>query len=76
MNNKRRAQLEGLADKLREVQAVLGLICDQEQECMDNMPESLQESDRYYKMDEAVDSLNSAIDKIDEVLDSITEACA
>lgn len=76
MNSKRRTQLDGLTVKLREVQNILGILCDQEQESMENMPESLQESDRYYKMDEAVDNMTSAIDKIDEVLECITEACA
>ena len=38
---------------------------------MDNMPESLQESQRYCDMEEAVDNMDSAIDSLDDAIDYI-----
>jgi hypothetical protein len=36
----------------------------------------MQETDRYYAMDEACDNLESAVDSLDEALEAIEEASA
>lgn len=47
---------------------------EEEQEAYDNMPESLQESDRGCTMQEGLDNLQSAIDSLEsEVMDVIQE---
>ena len=47
---------------------------DEEQDCLDNMPENLQESDRYQKMESAIENLESAVDSIDEAKASLDAA--
>lgn len=47
---------------------------DEEQDCLDNMPENLEYSDRYEKMENAVDKLEDAISSIEEARDALEEA--
>ncbi|MBQ8001438.1 MAG: hypothetical protein IJ298_09645 [Ruminococcus sp.] len=49
---------------------------DAEQDCLDNMPENLQSSERYEKMEAAIDSLEAAIESIDSAKESIEDASA
>ena len=47
-----------------------------EQACLDNMPESLQDTERYETMQNAVDSLTDAYDTLDEFRDKPDEVMA
>lgn len=47
---------------------------DQESDAMDNIPENLQGSERYEKMENAVDKLDSALEDIEGAQESIDEA--
>ena len=57
MNNTRRKKLAHIQDKLREIQDELQELMEEEEEYRDNMPENLQESERYEKADEACDNM-------------------
>ncbi len=50
------------------------VIKDEEQECMDNMPENLWGSERYEKAEEAVSNLEDAINYLEEAVSSIEYA--
>ena len=53
------------------------LICraaEEEQDCLDNLPENLQSSERYEKMEEAVSLLESAAEEIESASDRIRDA--
>lgn len=53
------------------------LICwaaEEEQDCLDNLPENLQGSERYEKMEEAVSLLESAAEEIESASDRIRDA--
>ena len=76
MNNMRRKKLSAIAAKIEELKSDLDLIREEEEEARDNLPESMQETDRYYAMDEACDNLENAVDSLDEALSSIEEASA
>lgn len=43
-------------------------------EYRDNIPENMQESERYEKADEACDNLSSAVDSLEEAISSIEAA--
>lgn len=47
---------------------------EQEEDALDNMPENLQGSDRYEKIEAAVDLLNDASECIDSAIEKINEA--
>jgi hypothetical protein len=62
MNKKRRAKLQDIADKLDE-------IATDEREALDNMPESLQDSERGLNMADGADLIDEARDLLQQVID-------
>ena len=76
MNKDRRKRLEGIYEKLIEIYEELDAIIDEEQEAYDNMPESLQDSEKGERMYEGIDSLESARDDINNAATTIEEVIA
>lgn len=74
MNKVRRQELNELVGRLECLQADLDNLREEEADYRDNMPENLQGSERYERADEAVMSLDSALDDIQSAIDSILEA--
>lgn len=74
MNKARRAELNRIINAIQELKNDLEVVHDEEEDAMDNMPESLQDSDRYYAMEEAVDSMDDALDELDEVIEFLESA--
>ena len=74
MNKQRRKQPEDIQAQLLTLKEELESVMDEEQEAYDNMPDSLQESERGQAMYEGLDSLQTAIDSLEsEVTDVIQE---
>ena len=80
MNNARRKTINGILTRLikisEEMESILSdieLVKDEEEECFDNIPENLQESDRYQAAEAAVDNLNAAYDLWQEAFESIED---
>lgn len=61
---------------LTQAANIIERAAEQESDCMDNMPESLQDTDRYEKMERAVESLESALEHIESAKDCLDEAIA
>ena len=76
MNKQRRARIEEVVDQIGVLCQELEELRDEEQDYMDNMPENLQQSDRYYAAEEAVSNLDSAIDSLNDAVDYANEATA
>jgi chromosome segregation ATPase len=88
MNQDRRAKIEAAVEELRnafstrqERHDTLQSLRDEEQEAFDNLPEGLQQADRGQSMeaiasalDDAVDTLSSALGDIDNVADDFISA--
>lgn len=74
MNNKRRTRLRSIEEDLGRVLNLLNSIYDEEQDCMDNVPENLQDSERYSDMEACVEALSEAVYNLEEAMDSIKEA--
>ena len=74
MNNARRKKLAGIVSSLESAQELLEELRDEEQDYLDNMPESLQSSDKYSIGEEAIENMESAIDSINEVIDYVESA--
>lgn len=49
---------------------------DEEEDSLDNMPENLQNSERYEKKEAVIDALNDASESIDTAIEKINEAIA
>lgn len=76
MNKARRNRIADVQTQLEALKQDIDAILSEEQEAYDNMPESLQESERGQAMQEAIDALESAIgscEELDEYLTSATE---
>ena len=52
---------------------VVDMVLDEEQDALDNMPESFEGSEQYEKIENAIDLLNDTLGSIDGALDSIEE---
>ena len=74
MNDKRRKRLSEASALLSRASDIISDVLDEEQDCLDNMPENLQYSDRYENMEAAVDRLNDALSEIDSAENSLSEA--
>ena len=74
MNNVRRKKLKDAVTLLSRASEIVSDARSQEEDCLDNMPENLQMSDRYEDMEKAVDCLEDAETSIDDAISKIEEA--
>lgn len=68
MNRERRKRIDTVRDKLEELMEEIEALHDEEAEAYDNLPESLQESERGEAMSEAVDNLEIVASSIQEAI--------
>ena len=73
MNKARKNKLKDIMNELETLYARLDDIRGLEEDAMMNVPESLQETDRYEEMEEAFDNLDNACSSLEDALDSIKE---
>lgn len=76
MNQKRREKIIELAEKLDDLRIDLEAIRDEEQEAYDNLPESLQLSDKAADMQTVVDTLTECVDQLDDLAQTLEEVAA
>lgn len=74
MNNKRRNELRKAEKLLDQVYQMVNTACDQEQDCLDNVPGNLYYSDRFQDMENAVTNMEDACVLIEETRGLIIEA--
>lgn len=75
MNNTRRKELKKAIELLEEAINIIETVSDEEQEAFDNLPESIQQSERgeimedyIYSMDIVRDQLTSVVGEIDDIV--------
>lgn len=68
-----RRVLANVKDKLSIIKDELDCVMEEERDALLNIPESFQDTDRYYESDEAVMNMDSAKDSIEEVVDGIED---
>lgn len=74
MNDTRRKDLKRALSMLESVNQIIDMAASQEQDSIDNLPDSLQCSERCEKMEDAVSLLESAMEDIESASDRIREA--
>lgn len=81
MNNIRRNEIKKVVERIYKLQELaeeikndLELIKDEEEDYRDNIPENLQESDRYYASEEASENLEESIDILDTIINELTDS--
>lgn len=65
MNNARRKELKKIFDQLGELKEKLDFLIEEEQTALDNMPESLWETERYENMESGIESLEDVQNSFD-----------
>ena len=71
MNRERRKKLGEIIDQLEYLREDLDAVASEEREAYDNLPESLQESDRGCAMEEAADELDEISMELDCLKDRV-----
>lgn len=71
MNKERRKKLNKIKEKIEEIIEELQKIQGEEEDAMDNIPESLMESERYENMETAVSFMEDAADNLEEAVSNI-----
>lgn len=74
MNNIRRKQIAKVIDALEWIREDIDSIHAEEEEAFDNMPESLEGTDRYDAMADAVSNLEDAVDLVEELIEALENA--
>lgn len=74
MNRARRELLKRAKDNLNAAAIQVSKALDEEEDCLGNVPDSLQYSERYEKMENAVEALNDASESIDAAIENIDAA--
>ena len=73
MNKARRNELAKIKDVIEIEHGKLQIVCEEEQDTMMNIPENLQECERYYDMEAYVEFMEEAIEHLDDVMDILDE---
>lgn len=74
MNNTRRKELGRLTAQLEEVKDALENLKGEEEEYLENMPESFQGSERGERAGEAINNMDSALDALGEAISCMENA--
>ena len=74
MNARRRKILDQVGRYLDLAADQLSDVIDEEQDCLDNTPDNLQEADSYVQREACLDLLIDAADEIQSAKESIVEA--
>ena len=73
MNNTRRKKLQKIYDQLEELKEELDFIIEDEQTALDNMPESMWETERYENMESGLESLEDVQNSFDTFIMEFSE---
>lgn len=73
MNSDRRDKLRIAADMMEACYKLVDQVHDEESDCMDNIPENLQSSEMYMKIEDNVYNLGDVLDILESAM-SVLEA--
>lgn len=73
MNNTRRAAIRKASKLTREAYSLIEYAHDEEDECLNNIPENLSSTSNYEKMEEYVDLLEEAMIQLDIACDAVDQ---
>lgn len=76
MNNNRREHITRAMEQLAIIEDDLRILYEAEEEARDNIPESMQDGERYAIADAACENIDSAIEAVSEAIDALEEARA
>ena len=71
MNRARRKRLQEILDQIEFLQMDVNTVRDEEQDAYDNLPESIQYSERGEQMQEYADHIEEAYQSLQEAIDTL-----
>ena len=74
MNNQKREKLKLARGFLSKASDIVSSVLDDEQDCLDNMPDNLQYSDRYERMEAAISKLEDGLNSLEPAEECLEEA--
>lgn len=74
MNKERRKRLSEIVDVLQSSLTGIEQELSDEQDCFDNLPEGIADSERGEKFEENIDNLEDAVSSIEDAIESIGNA--
>jgi len=74
MNNKKRALLQQALELRDKMCDIISGVLDEEQECLNNMPENLQISEKYERMEAVIELLEESLEQLDNAEETIVAA--
>lgn len=74
MNNQKREKLKLARSYLSKASDIVSGVLDDEQDCLDNMPDNLQYSDKYERMEAAINELEDGLNNIEAAEECLEEA--
>lgn len=74
MNKRKRIKLKEAEVLLNKSMEIIEDVKEDEQCCLDNMPENLQDSERAIKMEDCIDQLDEALEYISNTLECVDMA--
>lgn len=73
MNRDRRKRLRAIIEQAGQLHEQLMAIQEEESEALDNVPESLQLTDRWADMEMAAETMEEAADSLGEIIERLEE---
>lgn len=73
MNAQRRKRIDALIVKMQEISTEIEELQSEERDAFDNLPESIQYSERGEQMERSADSLEEAQSDIDSIINNLEE---
>ena len=74
MNKQRRKNIDTIIQALEEIREQIQFVLEEEQEYLNNIPENLQNSERYETAQTAVSELEEADGSIDDIIEHLENA--
>ena len=74
MNKTRRKAIDTLMARLEDLRLDVEYLQEEEQEAFNNIPESLQESEKGEKIQESIDALEEALSNLEEAIENLNTA--
>lgn len=73
MNNERRNKLREIIMQMQNIKHLITDVKNQEEYAYDNLPESLQYSDRGYNMEDNIDKIDDIIEQMEDIITEIDD---
>lgn len=74
MNSNRRQKISSAKTLLTQAVEIVSFVYDEEQDVLDNVPENLQSSERYEKIENACSALENAQENIEAAIEQLNDA--